>query len=130
MVAHPQHLSYTGNHLWVKITDGTATVGLTDDFQHQVSQVESVDLPIVDDELEMDVECMVLHLPTELYHLNSPLTGRVLEVNRQLLDSPEKMFLSPYDEGWLFEMEYDEPDEVEMLMSSEDYEDFLEEHEE
>ncbi len=128
MVAFPKHLKFTPNHVWVKTHDHTATVGLADDLQHEITAIESIDLPLVDDELEMDLDCVTLHLAdVELYHIPSPLTGRVIEVNADALDQPEQIFLSPYERGWLFKMEYDEPDELEMLMSSTEYAAFLEE---
>jgi glycine cleavage system H protein len=130
MVAHPRHLRYSGRHMWVSIHDTEATVGVTEDLQHLISEIESVDLPMIDDEVEMDIECMAFHLATELHHLICPLTGRVTAVNEALLDHPERVFLSPYKDGWLFKMEVDEPDELEMLMSSDEYVAFLEENEE
>jgi glycine cleavage system H protein len=129
MVAHPRQLRYNSHHLWIDLRGNLATVGTTEDLQHFMSPIESVDLPLLEDELEMEVECMAFHLATEVYHVRSPLTGRVTAVNEVLLDHPERIFLSPYKEGWLFKMEVDEPDEVEMLMSAEEYVAFLEDAE-
>lgn len=130
MLAHPQHLNYTANHMWVELNDDIANVGITEDLQHYLTdELESIELPLVGDELEMDVECMAMHIGSELYGIKSPLTGRIVKVNTSLLDDPEQVFTSPYRDGWLFQMELDEPDEVEMLMSSDDYAAYLEESE-
>tara|TARA_B100000609_G_C17152796_1_gene401832 strand:- start:768 stop:1118 length:351 start_codon:yes stop_codon:yes gene_type:complete len=116
--------------MWVNVQDDIAIIGVTDDLQHIVGELESVDLPMVGDELEIDEDCVAFHVGPELYGLPSPLTGRVEEVNEALLDDPGKIFLAPYTSGWLYKMEYDEPEELELLMSDRDYVEFLEETDE
>ena len=117
---YPDDLLYSTRHLWVdREEQGTAEVGITDDLQEELPEIISIDMPMVGDELEMDTECAHLHLP-ELYDVFSPLTGRAIEINRDVLDNPHLIHSNPY-EAWLFRMEYDEPDEIEMLMGAERY---------
>ena len=57
-------------------------------------------------------------------HVRSPLTGRVLELNEDIQDNPSLIHLSPH-KNWLFKMEYDDQDELDLLMSSAQYTRFL-----
>jgi len=121
---YPTDRLYTHRHLWVRREDETdhkVEVGITDFLQERLPEIDSIDLPLVGDELEMDTPCGLMHLSTgRLRRIFAPLTGRVTEVNRDVLDRPSLLHLKPY-EAWLFRMEFDEPDELEMLMNAEKY---------
>jgi len=124
---HPDDLLYTSRHLWVRLhpEESQAEVGITDELQDRIPEITSIDMPMVGDELEMDSACVLLHLATSrLRKLHSPLTGRVLDINRDVLDRPELIHLKPYG-SWLFRMEYDEEDELEMLMDAARYARYL-----
>ena len=122
----PPNLSYSHRHLWVDTDEkeGIATVGITEDLAEELDEILSIDLPMKDDELEIDAMCMHLHLSTEIYHIRSPLSGRVVEINRDTLDNPNLLHLAPY-ENWLIKMEYDESEEFELLMNANQYMSFL-----
>ncbi len=126
MIGHPQGLSYSTRHLWVRIerAEHTATVGVTEELAEQLGKILSVDMPMVGDELDMESFCIHLHLANRIHHLRSPLTGRVLEINREVLDSAGLLHISPYD-NWLYRMEFDDPEELHLLMSPEQYTRFL-----
>ncbi len=126
MIGHPAELSYNAQHLWVDMDEEqhTATVGITDELAERLAEILSVDLPMVGDELDLDTYCIHLHLNKRIHHLQSPLTGRVLEINRDVLDNPSLLHLSPY-KNWLYRMEYDDEDEVHLLMSADQYARFL-----
>jgi len=100
--------------------EATAVVGLTEDLVENLGEILSIDMPMAGDELEMDAMCIHLHRQADIHHLCSPLTGRVLEINRNVLDDPSLLHVAPY-EHWLYKMEYDEPDELEMLMDAAQY---------
>jgi glycine cleavage system H protein len=126
MIGHPADLSYTTQHLWVRM-DGahhTATVGITEELTELLEEILSVDMPMVGDELDMDTYCIHLHLRNRIHHLQSPLTGRVLEINRDVLDNASLLHLSAYAH-WLYRMEYDDEDEVHLLMSADQYTRYL-----
>ncbi|MBN2451527.1 MAG: hypothetical protein JXR77_14145 [Lentisphaeria bacterium] len=122
MLEHPRDLSYSARHLWARMDReaGTAVVGVTEELVEQLEEVLSIDLPMVGDELDMDTFCIHLHLPNRIHHLGSPLTGRVIEINRDVLDNASLLHLSAY-EHWLYRMEYDDEEEVHLLMSADQY---------
>jgi len=123
---YPQDLSYSQEYMWTRTNsdDGSAEVGITEDFIESVGEISSIDLPLAGDELDMDHLCIHLHMRSNLRHLRSPLSGRVLEVNKDVLDNPNLLHVAPYKQ-WLYRMEFDEPDELDMLMSSKQYARYL-----
>ena len=123
---NPKKFLYTKQHAWVKVEDDVAVIGITDELQEVLEFISEVELPKKGDELEMDQECVTIDYDRGSYELPSPLTGRVTKVNKNLRDNPELLHSSCYNEGWIFEMEIDEPDELEMLYSANEYEDEIE----
>lgn len=118
----PKNLLYSKYHAWVKIKKGnTAIVGITDELQDMLESIDDIELPVENDELEMDLECTTIHYGGEMYDLPSPLTGRVIKVNNDLKKNLHLLHSSCYSKGWLFEMEYDEPEELEMLFDADQY---------
>lgn len=123
----PKSLLYTIEHAWVKVNDNLVVVGITDDLQEMLESIEAVDLPRVGDELYIGDNCITIHYTRGLYDLPCPLTGRVTRINPLLRrHAPELLQASPYKDGWLFEMEIDEPDELELLLDATDYQRELE----
>ena len=122
----PTNYLYTRQHTWTNIKDDIAVVGITDELQEILEFINEIDLPKKGDELEMDLECVTLNYDGGTHDLPAPLTGRVTKINNELKYSPELIHSSCYGNGWLYEMEYDEPDELEMLYSAEEYEDEIE----
>jgi glycine cleavage system H protein len=117
----PKKLFYTINHAWIKVKDDTAIIGITDDLQEMLQAVEDIDLPFSGDELDMDDECVTLHHNGGMYNLPAPLTGRIVKVNNKLKENLTVLHTAPYTTGWIFEMEYDELDEVDELLSASEY---------
>jgi glycine cleavage system H protein len=126
MLEHPEELSYSTRHLWVKADadERVASVGITEDLLERLGEIVSVDMPMVGDELDIDTFCIHLHLESRIHHLRSPLTGRVLEINRDVLDNAALLHLSPYTH-WLYRMEFDDADELHLLMSAAQYAKYL-----
>jgi glycine cleavage system H protein len=122
----PKEYLFTRQHAWANIKDDTAIVGISDELQEILQFINEIDLPKIGDEVEMDTECVTLNYDAGTYDLPSPLTGRVTKVNNELRYNSELIHSSCYKDGWLFEMEYDELDELEMLYSAEEYEDEIE----
>jgi len=123
---YPKDLQYTQGHVWVKAEPKRhrARIGITEELADKLREILSIDMPMTGDELEMDEPCLQFHRATSIHNLSSPLTGRVTEINKTILDSPGLIFLDPYNH-WLFCMEYDEDEELEMLMNAHQYASYL-----
>ncbi|MBR6470169.1 MAG: hypothetical protein IKS83_00100, partial [Victivallales bacterium] len=92
----------------------------------ELGNIENLDLPLAMDELEIDSPNILIHTGMRKKHVRCPLTGRVVEVNQEVLDDPTLLF-KDYRQNWLFRMEFDEPDELDLLMSGLQYARFLDE---
>jgi len=126
MSEYPKELRYTTSHVWAKVDPKKrqARIGVTDELTTRLREILSIDMPMLGDELEMDAPCLHIHRATSIFNLPSPLTGRIVEINRDVLDNPDLLFLEPY-RHWLFVMEYDEEDELDMLMNASQYQSHL-----
>ncbi len=122
-------LLYTPRHMWVKLDEeaSTAEVGITEELARRLTTILSIDSPMPGDELEIDTDCLHIHLSTGIRALYAPMTGRVIETNQDVLDNPDLMQVAPY-EHCIFKMEYDEPGEVDLLLSPTRYAIYLDEY--
>ncbi len=113
-------LLYSKDHEWVRVeSEGVAIVGVTDYAAEQLGDVVYVDLPEVDDEISAGTEMGEIESTKSVSDLFSPLSGTVTEVNQAVVDSPELVNSSPFEEGWLVKVSYDAlPDD---LMNAADY---------
>ncbi len=126
MSEYPDNLVYSVRHIWAKPNKAKkiAYIGVTDYLTEELPGIDSIDLPMVGDEVEMDSLCIHIHVRNRIRHFRCPLTGRVLEVNQEVLDDPGVLFVD-YLNNWLFKMEFDDIDELDMLMSGSQYAKYL-----
>jgi glycine cleavage system H protein len=117
----PDELKYSKEHVWIRIEGRRAVIGLTDYAQQELGPVSGVDLPEVGDELEQDDSFGSVEARKTVAELYAPLGGQVLEVNEELQGAPELINDDPYDSGWLVVIEVADPEELNSLMSAEDY---------
>ena len=104
--------------------DNVAYVGITDYLADELGGIDSIDVPLEGDELEMDSLVIHIHVRNRIRHFRCPLTGRALAVNQDVLDDPALIYLD-WHEAWLFKMEYDDPDETSQLMNGQQYTRYL-----
>ena len=126
IIDYPKDLRYTQHHIWVR-PEGKkrlAQIGLTEELAHKLQEILGIDMPMVGDELEMDAPCIHIHRATSISYLPAPLSGRVTQINKDVLDRPRLIALAPYSH-WLFYMEYDEEEEMDMLMNASQYGTYL-----
>lgn len=117
----PEELLYSKEHLWIRIEDNRAVVGLTDYAQEQLGSISSLELPDLGDELEQDDSFGTVEARKTVADLYAPVSGLVVEVNSEVLDSPEIVNDDPYDGGWLLVIEMTDAEELKLLMSADDY---------
>lgn len=119
-------LRYTSDHVWILVDDdGMATVGVTDYAQAELGAIVAVDAPEVDAEITINEEIGVLEADDGNFELKAPTSGTVVEVNEAVLEKPEMINESPFDDGWIFRMSVDDEEALEHLMDEEDYADYL-----
>jgi len=117
----PEELLYSKEHLWIRVEGARAVVGITDYAQEQLGSISSLELPELGDELEQDDSFGTVEARKTVADLYAPVSGLVVEVNSEVLDSPEIVNDDPYDGGWLLVIEMTDAEELKLLMSADDY---------
>ncbi len=120
---NPKELLYTKEHEWVKIKGNTATIGITDYAQNEMTDIVYVELPQKDIVIEQGEPLCTLESVKNAEDVYSPVTGKVVAVNTDLEDEPELINQDPYGKGWIVKLEFEE--EPQGLMSAQDYEEYL-----
>lgn len=123
----PEDLKYTKEHEWAKIEGDVVTIGITDYAQSELGDIVYIELPKVDSEVEQMAPIGTIEAVKTVADLYSPLSGKVIEVNEKLSQNPSIVNNDPYGEGWIAKIRISNPDEVENLLSAEDYRKLLEE---
>ena len=123
----PDNLKYTKTHEWLRIEDNTATVGITDFAQHQLGDIVYIELPEKGAILEKQSSVGEIESVKAVGELLMPLSGKIIEVNSNLVDNPELVNSSPYGPGWILKLEYTNELEINDLFSVEDYKRIAEE---
>lgn len=118
-------LRYSDDHEWVKVEGNIAVVGISDFAQHELGDITYADLPEVDDEVVAGEEFGALESVKASSELMSPVSGKVVEVNAELDDAPEKINEDAY-EAWIIKVEMTDPSEVDALMDAAAYQEFTE----
>lgn len=119
----PSELKYVASHEWLKLeADGTITVGITDHAQDLLGDVVYVELPEVGSEVEADQEIAVVESVKAASDVYAPIAGEIVEINEELVDSPELANEDPYGKAWFFKIKPANPADYDGLMSAEEYE--------
>ncbi|HRZ39746.1 MAG TPA: glycine cleavage system protein GcvH [Candidatus Omnitrophota bacterium] len=120
------HLFYTKEHEWVSIDDGVATVGITEYAQDAMGDITFIELPNVDMEVEQFEQLASVESVKAANDVYSPLSGKVIEVNSELVDCPELLNKSCYELGWIAKVKIASEEETSKLMGAEEYRTYLE----
>ena len=124
----PSHLKYTESHEWIDANDeGNARIGITDHAQEALGDLVFVELPVVGDEISQGDPCAVVESVKAASDIYTPLSGKVIAVNEDLAGDAAIINSDPYNDGWLFELELIDSEELEGLKDAEAYEESLEE---
>lgn len=116
-----EDLKYTKLHEWIKIKDDIAVVGITDHAQKELTDIVFVELPRMGKEVKKGDELCVIESVKSVSEIYAPVSGKIVKVNSKLDDSPEIINESPYDDGWLVELEISDKSEVDSFLDAEAY---------
>lgn len=114
-------LRYTESHEWIKIDGNVAFVGISDFAQHELGDIVHVELPEVDEKVIAGEPLGNLEAVKTVEDIISPVSGKVIDVNVDLFDSPELINNSCYDDGWLIKVQLSNMEEIEKLLTPEEY---------
>jgi glycine cleavage system H protein len=124
---YPEEYLYTKDHEWILVQEENATVGITEFAQHELGDVVYVDLPEVGDTFEANEPFGSVESVKAVSEIFCPVGGEVVEVNSKLEDSPELINESPHQKAWMIRIKLTSPDETKELLSSEEYEEYVQE---
>jgi glycine cleavage system H protein len=122
MMNTPKELRYSEEHEWVKGEGEKVRIGITDFAQSELGDIVFVELPEVGDEISADEPFGSVESVKTVSELYAPISGKVVEVNEDLNDSPEFVNESPYEKAWMIVVEPTDAGEVDKLMTAEQYE--------
>ena len=114
-------LKYTETHEWIKQKDNIVVIGITDHAQSELTDIVFAELPEVGKQLKKGEELCIVESVKSVSEIYAPVSGRVIKINEKLNDAPELINQSPYDDGWLVEIEIEKPDEIKNFLDSEAY---------
>ena len=114
-------LKYTKGHEWIKIKGDVAVVGITDHAQAELTDIVFVELPEVGKEVTKGDELCVVESVKSVSEIYAPISGKIIKINDKLEDTPETVNASPYDNGWLVELEIKDKTEIDNLLDAESY---------
>ena len=123
---YPDDLRYTKQHEWARLADGRIMVGITDYAQDALGEVVYLELPEVDSEVSREDTFGVIESVKAVSDLFAPVSGRVVEVNSPLLESPEMINTDAYGDGWLVVVEPSDLAELDDLLDAKSYEKYIE----
>jgi glycine cleavage system H protein len=118
-------LKYTKDHEWVLVEGNTATIGITDYAQGELGDVVFVDINPDLKELKKGEPFGTIEAVKTVSDLYAPCSGKVVEINPDLNDSPELINSDPYGKGWMIKVEIENEDDLNELLSAEDYKGIL-----
>ncbi len=117
----PADLKFAKSHEWVRLEGDTATIGITDHAQHELTDVVFVELPAAGRKVAAGEACAVVESVKTASDIYSPLSGEVVAVNPQLAQHPELVNNEPYKDGWFFKLKLTQPSEADRLLNAESY---------
>ncbi len=121
----PEHLQYTETHEWLRLDGETATVGITDHAQAELTDIVFVELPKVGANLTARQQAAVVESVKAASDIYSPIGGEVVEVNQALENDPGLINRDPYGEGWLFKLRIEAGEQIETLKEAAQYRELI-----
>lgn len=120
-----EDLKFTEDHEWVRSEGKRAVIGISDYAQDQLGDIVFVEMPELNAEVSTEDEISEVESTKTTAPVLSPVSGRVVEVNDELKETPEMINEDPYGKGWIAVIEMSDSSELENLMGPKEYKEFL-----
>ena len=125
MMIFPDDLLYSREHTWARIDGNLAVIGITDYAQEKLGELLHIELPQVDTYLEQDEPFGTLESAKTVTEIISPVSGEVVRVNEDMIDDIGIITSDPYDAGWMIVIEMKDLSELDNLLDSAEYRDYI-----
>ncbi len=117
----PSDLRYAKSHEWVRIEGDTATVGITDHAQHELTDVVFVELPAVGRQVSVGEACAVVESVKTASDIYAPIAGQIVAVNKTVVDNPALANSAPFGDGWFFKLKISNSSGLDGLLTPDAY---------
>jgi len=117
----PADLKYAKSHEWVRLNGDTATVGITDHAQAELTDIVFVELPAVGRQVKAGEACAVVESVKTASDIYSPVSGEITAVNAAVVDNPALVNTAPDGDGWFYKIKLSNAAELNALLSPDDY---------
>lgn len=117
----PSDLKYAKSHEWARLAGDTATIGITDHAQHELTDIVFVELPAMGRKLAAGETCAVVESVKTASDIYSPVSGEVVEINKAATDNPALVNTEPYAGGWFYKIKLSNAAELNALLTPEVY---------
>ena len=121
----PLNLKYTKDHEWISIDGNIATVGITDFAQRELGDIVYIEVETIGETLNADDVYGTVEAVKTVSDLFLPMTGKIIEFNEYLDSSPEDVNTDPYGNGWMVKIEIQNIDELDNLLSADQYKELI-----
>ena len=121
----PLNLKYTKDHEWISIDGNIATVGITDFAQRELGDIVYIEVETIGETLNADDVFGTVEAVKTVSDLFLPMTGKIIEFNESLDGSPEDVNTDPYGSGWMVKIEIQNIDELDNLLSADQYKELI-----
>ncbi len=124
---YPEELKYSESHQWVRVMDDGihVLIGVTAYANQQLIDMVYAELPELGIDIDASEEIGLLESLENNFELYSPVSGSIVAINEDLEDAPRLINSDPYGDGWIYKIKLFDPEEVEELMSADEYQEFL-----
>jgi glycine cleavage system H protein len=117
----PSDLKYAKSHEWIRVTGDSATVGITDHAQHELTDVVFVELPEVGRAVKAGEPCAVVESVKTASDIYAPVSGVIAEINQPVAENPALVNTDPFGAGWLFKLKPANAAETNALLTPDQY---------
>lgn len=121
----PDNLKYSADHEWVSVDGNVVTIGITDFAQGELGDIVFVDIDSDISEITMGEPFGTIEAVKTVSDLLGPISGKVVEFNSEITDSPEIINTDPYGKGWMVKVEMNDSSELDLLLDSAAYKELL-----
>jgi len=116
---------FTKEHEWVEKSDQSIIVGITEFAQDQLGDIVSIELPQVGSSFKQNDVMTIIDSVKASSDIYCPVDGEIIETNEKLLEHPELINKSPYKEGWIVKIKPSNPEQIDSLLSKEQYDELV-----
>lgn len=125
---NPKNLKYSKDHEWIKIeTNNTALIGITEFATDSLGDVVFIELPNIGSKITQFEKIGEIESVKAVSDIFTPISGEIVEQNTELIDNPELINNSPFEDGWMFRVQNINIDELNNLMEANEYDQLIEE---